>query len=85
MNVMQEEQLRVAVKAPKAATPRPAKAHTIPRWAYLLFAVLAVLVLLHIVQRGAGTLKPPAAPVRPVAVAKVVAKDVPLYLDEIGA
>jgi multidrug efflux system membrane fusion protein len=85
MNVVQEEEPRVAVKAPKAATPRPAKAHTIPRWAYVLFAVLAVLVLLRIVQRGASTLKPPETPVRPVMVAKVVAKDVPLYLDEIGA
>src|SRR4029079_16403461 len=47
-------------------------------------AVLAVLVLLRTFQRGIGTLKPAQAPVRPVTVAKVVAKDVPLYRDEIG-
>src|SRR6202040_310047 len=47
-------------------------------------AVLAVLILLRTFQRGVSTLKPTQAPVRPVTVAKVVAKDVPLYLDEIG-
>jgi membrane fusion protein, multidrug efflux system len=60
------------------------RAHSIPRWAYVLFAVLAVLILLRIFQRGVGTLNAPQVPVRPVTVAKVVAKDVPLYLDEIG-
>jgi multidrug efflux system membrane fusion protein len=50
----------------------------------VLFAVLAILVLWRTFQRGVGTLKPAQAPVRPVTVAKVVAKDVPLYLDEIG-
>jgi multidrug efflux system membrane fusion protein len=35
-------------------------------------------------QRGVNTLKPAQAPVRPVTVSKVVTKDVPLYLDEIG-
>jgi len=57
---------------------------SIPRWAYVLFAVLAVLVLLRAFQRGVSTLKPPQAPARPVAVGKVVTKDVPVYLDEIG-
>src|SRR4029450_1787794 len=84
MNIMQEEERRVAHKAPKTARPRRAGARSIPRWAYLLFAVLAVLVLLRTFQRGVGTLKPAQAPVRPVTVAKVVTKDVPLYLDEIG-
>src|SRR5207249_6954027 len=41
-------------------------------------------VLLRTFQRGVGTLKPAQAPVRPVSVSKVVTKDVPLYLDEIG-
>ncbi len=63
---------------------RPRRVHSIPRWAYVLFVVLAVLVLWRTFQRGVGTLKPAQAPVRPVTVAKVVAKDVPLYLDEIG-
>jgi len=84
MNIMQEEQRRVVHKAPKTARPRRARARSIPRWAYVLFAVLAVLVLLRTFQRGVGTLKPAQAPARPVTVAKVVAKDVPLYLDEIG-
>jgi membrane fusion protein, multidrug efflux system len=84
MNIVQEEERRVVAKAPKVAKPRPTGRQSIPRWAYVLFAVLAVLVLLRTFQRGVGTLKPAQAPVRPVTVAKVVAKDVPLYLDEIG-
>ncbi len=84
MNIVQEEERRMVAKAPKVAKPRRTGRQSIPRWAYVLFAVLAVLVLLRTFQRGVGTLKPPQAPVRPVAVAKVVAKDVPLYLDEIG-
>jgi membrane fusion protein, multidrug efflux system len=79
-----EEERRVAHKAPRTARPRRAGAHSIPRWAYLLFAVLAVLVLLRSFQRGVGTSGTAQGPVRPVTVAKVVAKDVPLYLDEIG-
>jgi multidrug efflux system membrane fusion protein len=79
-----EEERRVAHKAPRPARPRRAGAHSIPRWAYLLFAVLAVLVLLRSFQRGVGTSGTAQAPVRPVTVAKVVAKDVPLYLDQIG-
>jgi len=75
----------MVVKAPKVAKPRRTGKQFIPRWAYVLFAVLAVLVLLRTFQRGVGTLKPAQAPVRPVTVAKVVTKDVPLYLDEIGA
>src|SRR5580704_4224783 len=84
MNIMQEEERRVAHKAPKRARPRRAGAYSIPRWAYLLFAVLAVLVLLRSLQRGVETSGTGQALVRPVTVAKVVAKDVPLYLDEIG-
>ncbi len=84
MNIVQEEERGVAAKAPNVAKPRRTGAHSIPRWAYVLFAVLAVLVVLHIFQRGVGTSPTAQAPVRPVTVAKVVAKDVPLYLDEIG-
>ena len=84
MNIVQEEERRVARDVPKRAKPRRMRAQSIPRWAYVLFAVLAVLILLRIFQRGVGTLNAPQAPVRPVTVAKVVAKDVPLYLDEIG-
>jgi membrane fusion protein, multidrug efflux system len=84
MNIVQEQERRVADKAPKAARPRRTGAQSIPRWAYVLFAVLAALVLLRSFQRGVGTSKTAQAPMRPVAVAKVVTKDVPVYLDEIG-
>lgn len=84
MNLMQEEERRVARQSPKTARPRRAGVHSIPRWAYVLFAVLAVLVLLRSLQRGIGTSGAGQAPVRPVTVAKVDTKDVPLYLDEIG-
>src|SRR5438309_823167 len=84
MNIVQEEERRVVSKAPRVAGPRRRRAHWIPRWAYVLFAVLAVAVLLRTVQRGVSTLKPPQVPARPVTVAKVVTKDVPVYLDEIG-
>jgi membrane fusion protein, multidrug efflux system len=84
MNIVQEQERRVVAKAPKVAKPRRTRRQSIPRWAYVLFAVLAVLVLLRTFQRGVDTLKPAQAPVRPATVAKVVTKDVPLYLDEIG-
>jgi membrane fusion protein, multidrug efflux system len=84
MNIVQEQERRVAREAPKQVRPRRPRAQTIPRWAYVLFAVLAALVVLRSLQRGVGTSKPAQAQVRPVAVAKVVAKDVPVYLDEIG-
>jgi membrane fusion protein, multidrug efflux system len=84
MNIVQEEERRVAAKAPKATKPRRAGGQTIPRWAYLLFAVLAAVVLLRSFQRGVPMPKAAQAPGRPVTVAKVLTKDVPLYLDEIG-
>ncbi|HEV3099827.1 MAG TPA: efflux RND transporter periplasmic adaptor subunit [Candidatus Udaeobacter sp.] len=83
MNTVQEER-RVTHKAPKTARSRRPGARSIPRWALVLFAVLAVLVLLRSFQRGVGTSATAQAPARPVTVAKVVTKDVPLYLDEIG-
>jgi multidrug efflux system membrane fusion protein len=57
---------------------------TIPRWAYLLFVVLAAFVVYRILQHRASEAKATQPQARPVLVAKVVAKDVPLYLDEIG-
>jgi multidrug efflux system membrane fusion protein len=56
----------------------------IPRWAYLLFIILAAFVSYRILQHRAAEIKTAHPPARPVTVAKVVAKDVPLYLDEIG-
>src|SRR5881409_2164992 len=58
--------------------------HAVPRWAYLLFVVLAALVLYRIFQHRISEVKASQPPPRPVVVAQVVAKDVPLYLDEIG-
>jgi membrane fusion protein, multidrug efflux system len=84
MNIVQEEERRVAGKQPKPTKVRRTGVQSIPRWAYVLFSVLAVLVLLRTFQRGVSTLKPAQAPARPVTVAKVVTKDVPIYLDEIG-
>lgn len=57
---------------------------SIPRWAYLLFVVLAAFVIYRIFQHWAEVAKASQPPVRPVLVAKVITKDVPLYLDEIG-
>jgi multidrug efflux system membrane fusion protein len=57
---------------------------TIPRWAYLLFVVLAAFVLYRIFQHRISEVKAAQPPARPVLVAQVITKDVPLYLDEIG-
>jgi len=52
-----------------------------------VFAGLAGLVILVLLFRGffGGHKPPPSPPARPVSVAKVITRDVPLYLDEIGA
>src|SRR5438067_2060827 len=56
----------------------------IPKWAYLLFIILAAFVCYRILQRRATELKAAQVPARPALVAQVMTKDVPLYLDEIG-
>ena len=55
----------------------------IPKWAYLLFIILAAFVTYRILQR-AGEVKAAQPAARPASVAKVITKDVPVYLDEIG-
>ena len=56
---------------------------SIPRWAYILFIVLAVFLFWRVLagKKTSGAAPPPA---RPVLVAKVTTKGVPVYLDEIG-
>src|SRR5215216_2035646 len=61
-----------------------AKSHGIPRWAYLLFLVLAAFALYRMYQHKVTEVKASTPPARPVLVAQAVTKDVPLYLDEIG-
>src|SRR5438477_6271341 len=56
----------------------------IPRWGIFLFVILAALAVARTLQRGVETAKGTQPPVRPVLVAKVITKDVPIYLDEIG-
>ncbi len=56
----------------------------IPKWAYLLFIILAAFVTYRILQHRVGEIKTAQPAPRPASVAKVVTKDVPLYLDEIG-
>jgi len=58
--------------------------HRIPKWAYLLFILLAGFVTYRIYQHRATEAKAAQPPLRPATIAKVVTKDVPLYLDEIG-
>jgi len=65
----------------KRARPRT---HAIPRWAWLLFVLLAALVVYRIYQHRVAEVKASTPPARPVLVAQAIAKDVPLYLDEIG-
>jgi len=67
------------IKTPQAG------AHSIPRWGYILFAVLAIFAVARSLQRRVESAKTEQPPMRPVLVTKVITKDAPLYLDEIGA
>src|SRR4051794_18252784 len=74
---------------PKRSTkPEMKRARTgnqrIPKWAYLLFILLAGFVTYRIYQHRAVEAKAAQPAPRPASVAKVTTKDVPLYLDEIG-
>jgi membrane fusion protein, multidrug efflux system len=70
-------------KSSQVSRPRTAS-QKLPKWAYLLFIVLAAFACYRILQHRAAETKTAQAPARPVTVAKVITKDVPLYLDEIG-
>ena len=56
----------------------------IPKWAYLLFIILAAFVMYRILQHRASEVKAAQPAARPASVAEVITKDVPIYLDEIG-
>ncbi|HEV2965454.1 MAG TPA: biotin/lipoyl-binding protein, partial [Chthoniobacterales bacterium] len=60
------------------------KQQRIPRWGVLLFVILAAFAVARTLQRGVEQKKAALGPARPVLVATVVSRDVPLYLDEIG-
>ena len=69
---------RSQAKRARAANQR------IPKWAYLLFILLAAFVTYRFLQHRATEAKVAQPAPRPASVAKVITKDVPLYLDEIG-
>jgi multidrug efflux system membrane fusion protein len=72
----------------RSTQPQAKRARTasqkVPKWAYLLFILLAAFVTYRIFQHRAIEVKGAQPAPRPASVAKVIAKDVPLYLDEIG-
>ncbi len=56
----------------------------IPWWAYLLFIVLGALAVFWNYEHHIDSEKAGQPPVHPVLVTKVITKDSPVYLDEIG-
>ena len=68
----------------RVKTTRAKKQQRIPRWGIFLFVILAAFAVARTLQRGVQTAKVTQPSVRPVLVAKVINKDVPIYLDEIG-
>jgi membrane fusion protein, multidrug efflux system len=71
--------------SPRSRTKRSRTANQrVPKWAYLLFILLAAFVTYRILQQRASEVKAAQPAPRPASVAKVITKDVPLYLDEIG-
>src|SRR6267154_1247040 len=72
----------------RSSRPETKRARTanqrIPKWAYLLFVLLAGFVTSRIYQHRATEVKAAQPTPRPASVAKVITKNVPLYLDEIG-
>jgi membrane fusion protein, multidrug efflux system len=52
---------------------------------YIIAAIVGLIILVGLIRSIGGGKKPPAGPApRPVLVAKVIIKDAPVYLDEIG-
>ena len=57
---------------------------SVPKWGYALFVILVVIFGSRLYFAKKNAAKASQSPVRPVLVAKVLTKDVPVYLDEIG-
>ena len=72
------------VQEPRRVKAGRVSKQRIPRWGIFLFVVLAAFAVARTLQRGVATAKSTQPPARPVLVAKVISKDVPIYLDEIG-
>ena len=72
------------VQEPRVKVTAGKKQQRIPRWGIFLFVILAAFAVARTLQRGVQQAKSTQPPVRPVLVAKVISKDAPLYLDEIG-
>lgn len=84
MAIQLENETTRSVPMHKQLSPPRRWKLAIPRWGYILFVVLAVLAVGRSFQQRAQTAKASQPPLRPVLVAKVISKDVPIYLDEIG-
>ncbi len=54
------------------------------KWTYLGIGAIGLIAVLFLVRTCSTAEKQTGPPPRPVSVAKVITKDVPLYLDEIG-
>jgi multidrug efflux system membrane fusion protein len=54
------------------------------KWTYLAAGTAGLIAILFLVHTCSTPEKPSGPPPRPVSVAKVITKDAPLYLDEIG-
>ena len=72
------------VQERRTVKPTDDKKQRIPRWGIFLFVILAAFAVARTLQRGVETAKTAQPPIRPVLVAKVMSREVPLYLDEIG-
>jgi multidrug efflux system membrane fusion protein len=84
MGIHLQEEPTTQTDRPKEMKRARNARQSIPRWAYFLFVVLAALAVTQVFRHYGQVAKASQPPVRPVLVAAVKVKDVPLYLDEIG-
>lgn len=84
MGIHLQDEPTTQTDRPKEMKRAPNARQSIPRWAYILFVVLAAVAIAQVLRHHAQVAKASQPPLRPVLVAKVISKDVPIYLDEIG-